>query len=265
MSWGERKVICLKIIALTVTLVFFMCTSANTEEVVKIKSLRDEIPEDNIYCTYEQEKEFKNFTLERIYNLKKLGVDPSIFDSLEIEIYPAYAIILNMTTGEYETGEYDVNNCVLASGYISSKFIKGRNYFYSTITLSVGGSENSLYHELGHVIENKKLGTFGYDWTRANELGQRYINAKGYDNVLSSKEQLELKWEERLSEWFAEDVKHFIQEHVLEYETTSDHYRGIPERTEEVDELLGEIIFGDKEQKVEKEQEKRGKRVVLTR
>lgn len=204
---------------------------------VEISSLRSETPEEKIYCTAEEELEFMWFIYERIDNLKTAGVDPNIFTDLEIKVYPAYAVI-------YETSAFQ-KDTILAKGFTSSKFNFAKQIILSTITLATGSGENTLYHELGHVVEGRKLGVYGYDWTNANEIGQQYIKAKEYTQELTNEDQLKLSWEERLSEWFAEDVKHFIQEHILEYGVTSDHYKGIPKRTKEVDKILEKLILGD--------------------
>jgi hypothetical protein len=223
------------IISISVILMmFYICIPVSA---VEITSLRTEVPEEKIYCTVEEELEFMEFIGERIGNLKTAGVDPNIFTDLEIKVYPAYAIIHRISALQKDT--------VLARGFASSKFNFEKQIISSNITLAMGSGENVLYHELGHVVEGRKLGVYGYDWTNANEIGQQYIQAKEYTQGLKNEDQLKLSWEERLSEWFAEDVKHFIQEHVLEYGVTSDHYKGIPKRTKEVDKILEKLILGD--------------------
>lgn len=192
----------------------------------EISSLRPEVPEDKIYCTVEEEQEYADFIASRIDALKEAGMDPNIFENLKIEIHPAYLISFQYFPEDTET-------------YYANGLTRGRD----AIVLSMGASENTLFHELGHVIEGKKLNVRGYNWTYANEIGQPYIKLKKHDKELTDEAQLKLPWEERLSEWFAEDVKHFIQEHVLKYQKTSDNWSGIPERTEEVDSFLEQLIF----------------------
>ena len=191
----------------------------------EISSLRSEAPEDKIYCTVEEEQEYTEFIVSRINALKEAGMDPAIFENLRIEIYPAYLITFKYFPEDVET-------------YYANALTRG----HYTIVLSMGASENTLFHELGHVIEGR-LDVNGYNWTNVNEIGQQYIKLKKYNKELTSEAQLALPWKERIAEWFAEDVKHFIQEHVLKYETTSDNWTGIPERIDEVDKFLEDLIF----------------------
>ena len=157
--------------------------------------------------------------LNKMNKLRELGFNPIILEGIKIEVYPGSYI------KTYQKGE-------------KQSYITG-TYSSSTITI-VSEREDVLYHELGHVIEGCKLGVYGYDWTSVNKFGQQYIKLKSYDKELTSETQLELPWEERLSEWFAEDVKQFLAEKLGE----ESFYRDIgPEKTKDIDKFLEQLIF----------------------
>jgi len=140
---------------------------------------------------------------------------------------------------------------VEGNGYHRGKF-NGNEYVGSVIDLGLG-NEVTLYHELGHVIYNKYLEAYGHDWENSNELGQKYLELRGYTiTKLDELSQSNLAWEERASEWFAEDVKQFLVERIKQYEEpqpiTMKQFMEIygrlgNGRTDETDKILEELIF----------------------
>jgi membrane carboxypeptidase/penicillin-binding protein len=90
------------------------------------------------------------------------------------------------------------------------------------------------------------------DWTKANTMGQKYIQLKQYSQELNSTFQRELPWNERLSEWFAEDIRQIMLEKIAESkgillppnDSSFGIYKGVgPEKTKEVNEFLEKLIF----------------------
>lgn len=203
---------------MAIALLFCCSLPAVAEEIVFSIVLTEDV-----HCLPEEIQEFQEHIEERISNLISLGLRPDIFEDLKIEIYPAYYIPYN------------------GSGMDE---VKGYTYpASSAIRLATSSGENTFYHELGHIIHYKVLGASGYNWQNSNDLAQQYSELKNYDKKLDFRTQENLPWNQRIAEWFAEDVKHFIQEYVLEYETTSDHFKGIPERTRAVNEFMEELLI----------------------
>lgn len=157
-------------------LIVFILAYGNTDVLaVELTSLRHETEIENIYVSPEEEDQNIKFIKERLDNLVTLGLDPIILENIEVKIYPGYSIKYKIDADTYE----------YYTGYASSKYdISRTNVLSSTIVISNGSSENTLYHELGHIIADKKLGTYGYDWRFVNDHGNEYIKLKNYNQVL---------------------------------------------------------------------------------
>lgn len=234
-----------RIMYLVVLMLLVLVSVANAE--VPIVSLREEITEEIKYSLEEEEK-FIQLIKTRLEKLENLGVDPELFADLEIRVYPDYQIPCGK--GEQLT---------LASGKASSTY--KYSILHSTITLATRTGEDTLYHELGHILSDKKLNSKGYNWSEVNDIGLNYIEEKRYveyldeneySKDLTSKAQVELPWKDRLAEWFAEDVRQAITEKMAEEKgiilppvgSSFGLYEGVgPEKTKEVDNLLEKLIF----------------------
>lgn len=79
------------------------------------------------------------------------------------------------------------------------------------VDIFVGGLNPDLLrnfrHEVGHLAALHVLDAPGEDWSGANKLGQMYLKLRNYPShlPLDYQIQLELAWEDRAAEWFAED------------------------------------------------------------
>ncbi|MBE0467392.1 MAG: pilus assembly protein [Candidatus Desulforudis sp.] len=65
----------------------------------------------------------------------------------------------------------------------------------------------NLRHEVGHVIARRMLNAPGEDWAEANKQGRKYLELRRYPShlPLDYQSQIDLAWEDRAAEWFAED------------------------------------------------------------
>jgi hypothetical protein len=78
-----------------------------------------------------------------------------------------------------------------------------------------GRSENiegTFAHEFGHILADRLFGSVGYDWSEVSLSGWHYMRLKGYpvENGLHWTFQQEMKWKDRIAEWFAEDFEFYI-------------------------------------------------------
>lgn len=155
-------------------------------------------------------------------SLCEIGVDPDLLVDLKFNLHPGPYI-------EYTR----------ASGNGSGKILgtcKGK-----TITLVEGARMGTLYHEIGHAIHNQRFNTSGNAfWDFENEEALKYIELKGYSIELHYDAQINLEWEDRIAEWFAEDVIQFLAERLGE---DCKPRRAGPEKTQEVDDFLEELIL----------------------
>lgn len=157
---------------------------------------------------------------KRIAKLLELGMDSDILANVKFKIHP----------GPYIRSYWEGENKYHVNGTWSN----------STITIVEKEDIEIVYHELGHAIHNKKLNVDGYDWSNPNDLALQYIKMKNYNKELDYDTQIKLIWEDRIAEWFAEDVKQFLAERMRD-----DYcYRGIgPKKTEDIDKFLEQLIF----------------------
>lgn len=160
---------------------------------------------------------------KRLNKLQEIGMDPDILADVEFKIHP----------GPYIRTYWEGENKHYVNGTCSE----------TTITVVEKKDIEIVYHELGHAIHNKKLNANGYEWSEINELGIKYIEMKSYNKELNYDTQINLPWEDRIAEWFAEDVKQFLAER-----TKDDYcYRGVgPMTTQEIDKFLEQLIFTEK-------------------
>lgn len=156
----------------------------------------------------------------RLNKLQELGIDTDVLADLQFKIHP----------GPYIRAYWEGENEHHVNGTCSK----------TTITVVEKKDIEIVYHELGHAIHNKKLNVDGYDWSNPNDLALQYIKMKNYNKELDYDTQIKLIWEDRIAEWFAEDVKQFLAERMRD-----DYcYRGIgPKKTEDIDKFLEQLIF----------------------
>lgn len=198
----------------------------------QIISLRPWTSKEDINCSIKEEENFTSITQKRLVQAQALGLDPAIFTNLEVRIHPSPTLRREQTQGVSS----------LAAGSAATFLSSDKKNIMSVIMLGVSSGEDVFYHELAHVVESYEIWTYGYDWAFINEFGQEYIKAKQYPHVdkLTSSEQVNLPWESRISEWFAEDVAQILFEIQGVYNYR--HEAG-PEKTKEVDELIKSYIF----------------------
>ncbi len=154
-----------------------------------------------------------------VYDLNE--INPKILDDVEIITYPFWFIPSNN------------DGCCRGTAYKH-----GEKYI---IRLSLSGcEEETLYHELGHIISYKIANINGYDWSEVNENGEKYIKLKGYKiKDITGKSQGNLPWEDRISEWIAEDIKQVIQ--IRKGGSSTETCAGT-KLVKEVEELITELI-----------------------
>ena len=155
---------------------------------------------------------------KHLTKLQELGIDSAILADMEIKIQP------DLIT--YKDGDTQRN----ASGLCT----------LTTITVVEDADISVLYHEIGHAIHNKKMATNGYDWSSINDVGRQYIQLTGYNKALDYDTQVALLWEDRVAEWFAEDVAQFLESRMLGRCRIKN---AGPDKTKEIDELLTQLIF----------------------
>lgn len=164
------------------------------------------------------DKKAINHLEQYINDLEYLGIDPYILKNTIIKVYPNDLLLPG------------TDNVV--AGYVIGNIIHIGSY-----------SDNAqvFYHELGHVIDNLKFNTDGYNWENANSLAQQYIDIVGYNNDLSAPVQENLSWENRIGEWFAEDVSYFL---CYKTKGIKCYKAAGPEMSPALYEFLDDLIFG---------------------
>lgn len=163
-----------------------------------------------------------------------IGVKDELFDNLTIIIYPIDAIV-------WEDGrEYQAAGLFGAYWNMEGGLI-------SQISIAMGSNlKLTLYHELGHLVSRKYINNFNCDWQKVNNNGKRYIIMKKYNinKGLSYSEQITLSWEERITEWFAEDTKQVFEKLTGHWGT----YRYVgPYMTPDVEQLIKKLILQKEE------------------
>jgi len=147
-----------------------------------------------------------------VYDLTRVGVPEDFFAGLEVGLAPLESLGKDgdgAVTGRAEAGgkRFVVAACP----------VRRIETPVGTLILHAPGLwENTFLHELGHLVADVFLGARGYDWTGASEKGREYLKLRGYpgDKPLDARGQAALPWEERASEWFAEDFRVWAWEKV---------------------------------------------------
>lgn len=180
-----------------------------------------------IYPESVETPETTNFE-QALRQLASLGMDTALLNNVKVEVYPGEIIA-------YKQGDkIGMTNCLTVS-----QINQNTGTIEARITLAKGADVDMLLHELGHVVE-AKLGSVNGSWVDANDMGKAYIIMKQYTKELDQANQMRLSWYERLSEWFAEDVRQFLAQKI----SPGYYYKGVgPEKTKEVDEFLEKLIF----------------------
>lgn len=219
------------VLALAVMLaVMYTPTSVMAMEFV---SMRNQVQSSEISVSLEDENETINSYREHVDELKALGIDPYLLKNILVEVYPA-RILPSGFTGQ-------VGRDTIYKPSILGEIAITRNIIEIGVDAT---SIHTFYHELGHVIHDKKLNVDGYDWSNSNKLAQRYIELVNYDKKLDYESQIELPWEDRIAEWFAEDVRVFLTEKTGRVPLWKQAGFG-ETTTAEVSKFLNELIFCD--------------------
>lgn len=175
-------------------LITFLIFPIGTAEAVPIKSLRDSIEPS---YSIQEEKEFTKYITETLTQVQDLGLKEDVFSNLEIYILPCEYLNVIYSTGEVKGEAVTISK-------------PKENKIEIHITMGNSRAKHSFLHELGHVFEDNILSATGYNWAEVNSAGKLYKYLRNYENDMSGKEQLQLPWHERISEWWAEDVKEYL-------------------------------------------------------
>lgn len=225
---------------LIVSLVCILNTPSVADmQMIDMDSMRDFLDSECINYCPKTEYEFSKEVEEHLYQLLGAGLNPKFIESVKFRTYPNYQIKYEADKENHFVTGY--TGYARYAGY--TKNIEPEIIVVITVNSSVG----TLYHELGHVVEFMELNTFGCDWENANEIGQEYTNLKNYTMPLDEETQSNLAWEDRICEWFAEDVRQVIYEEFAMAELESSYlswYEGVgPPKTEEVHKLIRDLVF----------------------
>lgn len=197
-----------------ILLVGILTTNVSAQE-IELVSLRGENP---------PEATKYNYILDQ---LSSLGAD-ALLDNVKVEIYPADIVAYKQGDKIGMANRLTVCQANQHTGVIEARII-----------LAKGSDIDTLLHELGHVVE-MKLGVVNGSWADANNMGKAYVKMKKYTEKMDQVSQNRLPWYERLSEWFAEDVRQFLSQKL----SPGYYYKGVgPEKTKEVDDFLEKLIF----------------------
>lgn len=150
-------------------------------------------------------------------------INSKIIENVRVKVYP----LMSLPVGES-----------YAKGTAS------RYYNINRIKLSHNGcNKSTIYHEIGHTIANRTIVSKGEEWS-TSEDAKKYIELKEYtfnsEEELSYEKQKELPWEDKISEWFAEDCKQTLQLMTGAY-TNGTNTNG-DDLTTEVREFILELI-----------------------
>lgn len=93
--------------------------------------------------------------------LVKAGLDPEFVRGLKVYVLPAYGLDLPGCSEKSVGGLHLGGNSVVVAGLWWD-------------------AEKIFLHELGHLLGDEALSTWGYSWTFANEKGREYLKLRGY-------------------------------------------------------------------------------------
>lgn len=224
-----------KVMALMLGVLILLCLCTPTQA-IEIVSMRSQLQPEEISITLEDEENYINVLKKHISEIEILGIDPYLLKNVKIEVYPRSSFITEENLAQIVgcTGQVSLDEtCILGDMTIQQNVI-----MLCTQCWIIG----AFNHEIGHVIHNKKFNVNGYDWFNSNELAQQYIELVNYNKKLDYKSQIDLPYEERIAEWFAEDVRYFLTKKTGQLPLWKNTCT--QQTSEEVKEFLEDLIFG---------------------
>lgn len=175
-------------------IVLFLFTPVIQANAVEFTSERLDLTPEQIQYSEAEEADFAAKLQAIINELKKTGIKDEVLSDLTISVFPADDITV-------EIGGNNVKANAFFNGKIKPKIVIAMVEDKDIAPL--------LFHELGHKIESYLLDVKGYSWVNSGLIGWVYIDFRKYNKNISldHNTQVQLDWHERISEWWAEDVK----------------------------------------------------------